>query len=64
MPIQFQKSSKNLFPNLAESLIINLPKPPDKYTLKSVIQYYFRLAITDDFCLLASTGKQVLMRWC
>ena len=31
------KTFKNFFSNLAESLLINLSKPPDKYNLKSVI---------------------------
>ena len=31
------KVFKNLFSNLAESLLTKLAKPPDKYNLKSVI---------------------------
>ena len=50
----------NFFSNLAESLLIKLPKPPDKYNLKSVIQYYSSFAITTDFCLVGTTEKQVL----
>ena len=30
-PVQFQKFSKILFSNLAESLLINLPKLTDEY---------------------------------
>ena len=54
------KIFKNFFSNLAESLLIKLPKPPDKYNLKSVIQYYSSFAITPDFCLVDTTEKQVL----
>ena len=54
------KNFKNLFSNLAESLLIKLLKPPDKYNLKSVIQYYSSFAITPDFCLVDTTEKQVL----
>ena len=32
------KFFKNFFSNLAESLLVKLAKPPDKYNLKSVIQ--------------------------
>ena len=34
------KSFKNFFSNLAKSLLIKLPNPPDKYNLQSVIRYY------------------------
>ena len=51
------KIFKNFFSNLAESLIIKLPKPLDKYNLKSVIQYYSSFAITTDFCLVGITEK-------
>ena len=51
---------KNLFSNLAESLVIKLPKPPDKCNLNSVIQYYSSFAITANFCLVGTTEKQVL----
>ena len=53
------KIFKNFFSNLAESLLIILPKPSDNYNLKSVIQYY-SLAITAEFCLVGTTEKQVL----
>ena len=53
------KIFKNFFSNLAESLLIKLPKPSDKYNLKSVIQYY-SFAITAEFCLVGTTEKQVL----
>ena len=55
------KIFKNFFSNLAEFLLIKLSKPPDKYNLKSVIQYYSSFAITADFCLVGTTKKQVLI---
>ena len=58
--VQFQKIFKNFFLNLAGSLLIKLPKPPDKYNVKSVIQYYSTFVITADFCLVSTTEKQVL----
>ena len=54
------KIFKNFFSNLAEYLLIKLRKPPDKYNLKSIIQYYSIFAITTDFCLVGTTEKQVL----
>ena len=42
---------KNLFSSLAESLLIKLPNPPDKYNVESAISYYSRFTITDNFCL-------------
>ena len=51
---------KNLFSNLVESLLIKLPKPPDKCNFKSVIQYYSSFAITADFCVVRPTEKQAL----
>ena len=54
------KIFKNFYSNLAESLLIKLPKPLDKYNLKSVIQYYSSFAITTDFCLVGTTEKQIL----
>ena len=55
-----KKLIKKLFSNLAESLLIKLPKPPDKYNFRSVIQYYSSFAITADFCLVGTTEKQIL----
>ena len=49
---------KNFFSNLVESLLIKLPKSPDKYNLKLVIQYYSSFAITADFCLVGTTEKK------
>ena len=54
------KIFKNFFSYLAEFLLIKLPKPPDKYNLKSVIQYYSSFATIADFCLVGTTEKQVL----
>ena len=34
------KIFKNFFSNLAMSLLIKLPNPPDKYNLQPVIRYY------------------------
>ena len=51
------KIFKNLFANLAESFLIKLPKPPDNYNLKSVIQYYSSFAVAADFCLVGLKNK-------
>ena len=51
---------KNLFSNLAESLLIKLAKPPDKCNLNSVIQYCSSFATTANFYLVGTTEKQVL----
>ena len=53
------KTFKNFFSNLAESLLIKLLKPPDKYNLQSVIQCYSSFVITADFCLIDTTEKQI-----
>ena len=45
------KVFKNVFSKLTEPLLIKLLKPPNKYKLKSVIQYYSSFVITVDFCL-------------
>ena len=50
--MKFSKISKNFFSNLAEYLLIKLSKP-DKYNLKSIIQFYCSFAITADFVLSA-----------
>ena len=39
----------NFFSKLAESLLIKLPNPPDKYNLQSVIRYYSSFMISDGF---------------
>ena len=56
--MEFSKILKNFFSNLAQYLLIKLPKP-DKYILESIIQYYCSFAITADFCLVSSTEKQI-----
>ena len=53
-------SFKNLFSNLAESLLIKLPNPPDKYNLEFVINYYFSFTIADDFSLNKTSENKVL----
>ena len=52
------KTFKNFFSDLAESLFIKLLKPPDKYNVKSVIQYYSSFAITADFCHVRLIEKE------
>ena len=42
---------KSFFSNLAKSLLIKLPSPPEKYNLQSVIRYYSSFTTSDDFCL-------------
>ena len=54
------KIFKNFCSSSAESFLIQLLKPRDKYNLKSVIQYYSSFAITADFNLVGTTGEQVL----
>ena len=54
------KIFKNLFSNLAKSLQINLPSPPDNYNLQSVIRYYSSFMISDDFCLSNTSEEKVL----
>ena len=43
-----------------ESLLIKLPKTPDMYNLKSVIQHYSSFAVTTDFCQVGTIEEQVL----
>ena len=54
------KIFKNFFSNLAKSLLIKLPSPPDKYNLQSVIRYYSSIMILDDFCLSNTSEEKVL----
>ena len=54
------KIFKNFFPNLAKSLLIKLPDPPDKCNLQSVIRYYSRFTISDNFCLSNTSEEKVL----
>ena len=51
---------KNFFSSLAESLLIKLPNPPDKYNLESVINYYSSSTIIDDFYLNKTSENKVL----
>ena len=46
------KVFKNVFSKLTEPLLIKLLKPPNKYKLKSVIQYYSSFVITEHEILL------------
>ena len=54
------KMFKNFFSNLAKSLLIKLPNPPDKYNLQSVIRYYSSFMISNDFCLSNISEEKVL----
>ena len=51
---------KDFFSNLAKSLLIKLPNPPDKYNLQPVIRYYSSFTISDDFCLSNTSAEKVL----
>ena len=51
---------KNLFSNLAQSLLTKLPDLQDKYNLKSFINYYCSFTITHDFCLYETSKTKVL----
>ena len=51
-PAQFLQSS-----SLAESLLIKLPNPPDKYNLESVINYYSSLQLQMIFVWKTSENK-------
>ena len=54
------KIFKDFFSNLADSLLIKLPNPPDKYNLQSVIRHYSSFMISDDFCLNNTSEEKVL----
>ena len=45
------KTFKNFFSNLAKSLLIKLPNPPDKCNSQSMIKYYSGFTVSDDFCM-------------
>ena len=51
---------KNLFSSLKDSLLMKLPKPPDKYNLQSVIRYYSSFKISNDFCLNNTSEEKVM----
>ena len=51
---------KKFFSSLAESLLIKLPNPPDKYNLESVMNYYSNFIIADDFCSNKTSENKVL----
>ena len=54
------KIFKNFFSNLAKSLLINLPNPPEKCNIQSVIIYYSSFTNSDDFCLRNNFEEKVL----
>ena len=54
------KIFKNFSSNLPTSLLIKLPNPPDKYSLQSVIRYYSKFMISDNFCLSNTSEEKVL----
>ena len=54
------KIFKDFFSNLADSLLIKLPNPPDKYNLQSVTRHYSSFMISDDFCLNNTSEEKVL----
>ena len=45
---------------MAESLLKNLPNPPDKFDINSVQQYYKTIELKDNFNLSLTTEKKVL----
>ena len=49
---------KNFFSSLAESLLIKLPNPPNRYNLESI--NYFSFTIADDFCLNKTSENKFL----
>ena len=54
------KIFKNFFSNLAKSLLIKIPNPPEKYNLQSVIRYYSSFTISDDFGLSNASEEKAL----
>ena len=54
------KIFKNLFSNLAKTLLMKLLNPPDKYNLQSVLRYYSSFMISDYFCLSNTSEEKVL----
>ena len=54
------KILKNLFSNLAKSLLIKLSNPADKYNLQSVMRDHSNLTISDSICLSYSFEEKVL----
>ena len=45
------KVFKDFFSNLAESFLVKLPHPSNKYNLESVFLYYFNFALPEVFHL-------------
>ena len=46
---------KNYYSTLADNLLKKLPTPPNRYTFKSIIQYYRHFIQTDAFHLTYTT---------
>ena len=47
------KTSKSFYSNLAGDLLAKLPKPPNRYTLKFVSDYYEKLWLSENFELIS-----------
>ena len=58
--LTYDKRSISKISNLAESLLIKLPNPPDKCNLQSVIRYFSSFMISDNFCLNNTSEEKVL----
>ena len=54
------KILKNSILNSAESLLIKLPNPADKFNLQSVIRYHSNFTISDSICLSYKFEEKVL----
>ena len=54
------KICKNSFSNIAKSLLIKLPNPPDKYNVQSVLRYYSSFTISDYFYFSNTSEERVL----
>ena len=54
------KIFKNIFSNLAKSLLIKLSNPPDKYNLQLLIRYYYSFTISNDFCFSNTCEEKFL----
>ena len=49
-----------IFKNLFSKFFFNLPNPPGKYNLQSIIGYYYSFTISDDFCLNNTSEEKIL----
>ena len=50
---------KDLFSNLAESLLIKLPNAPNKYNMESIFQYYSKFITEKPFYLNDTSEEEV-----